>query len=449
MRSVAAKSCLEALLKRFFSELDRNSLKYCVIGNYDNLPYYTSNDVDFWVDNTRTAERLLLLSASEVGLRLYMQNKMANGSNNYFYAETGGGFEIVKIDLMSDVAYKSIMPIVKGGLIEKNRTKFKDFYVANETIEAVLHLLYPLVAFGVVKEKYKPKLVKLHRTDGFIDLLVSVLGEKQAQSILEEIGRENWPAVEGMAVKIRWTIFLNKILDKDIRSHKNIIYFLVSLVRRAVRKNGLVLSFTGIDGAGKSTIKDYLIGSSDNFFAKARNQEFYWRPFLLPRIAHVVGSKGQEEIIDRSGRRVVKSGSSSVLKNAAKYIYYVCDFVFGQVKYFKESHTGGLVVFDRYHFDNIVYPERFGFSLSRSVMRIFDRFVIPQPDILFYFTANTHVLYRRKQEIGVEEIESQKALYADEIKRKKTVIVIDTGCSLEDSVEKVLLECFKFMSLRY
>ena len=437
------------LLVEFFIALKENSINYCVIGNYRDLPEHTENDVDFWVDNVDKAERQLLHLAKGLGLQLYLQNKTASGSNNYFYYILDNSVEVVKIDLMHETSYKSILTIVSSDLIEKNRLKYKAFFVTNPLIEGVMHLLYPLLAFGVVKDKYKKKLIALSLTGDFSKCLCSILGDNLGSQLLTSMQNGDWASVEGRVGAIRMRIFLNTIKAFNFRRLQIAFNFMSSLVNRIFNKNGIVISFTGIDGAGKTSIKKYLIENSDKYFAKNRVSEFYWRPFLLPRISRIVGLKCQKEIYNNSGKRVLKSSNLENLKSHMKYIYYVVDFLFGRIKYFKNTHTGGLAVFDRYHFDNIIYPERFGFNVSKKLMRYVDKYIIPQPDIIFYFTAKTEILYKRKYEIDIDEINIQKNIYCSEITFRDDIVTIDTECSLDTTVNEVLFKILGLMSQRY
>ena len=440
---------LKPLLNRLFYKLEKESIKYCVIGNYINLPEFTSNDVDFWVGDIDKAEEILMESAKEIGLSLYMQNKTANGTNNYFYDPCSKGVEIVKIDLMTETAYKSIFPIVSSNLIANNIEEYNGFNVANETIEGVMHLLYPLVAFGIVKDKYKDKLLILADDNLFREQVLSILGVELGQSVLNKLKKGDWKGVELNYKKVRRYLIFRTFIKIDFKRLMTFSSFFSSIVKRVFSKNGIVVSFTGIDGAGKTSIKEYLMKNSDKYFSKNRRVEFYWRPFLLPRLSKLVKMEGQKEVYNESGRRLVSQNKASIFKGMIKYCYYILDFIFGKIKYFKESHTGGLVIFDRYHFDNIVYPERFGFSINKSLMRFMDKFIIPQPDILFYFTADTLVLYERKHEIDIDVINAQKKMYSEEINLRKNVITIDTGVTFDESVGNVLKECFRAMSKRY
>ncbi len=440
---------LKELLNSLFTEFSSLNIEYCVIGNYKRLPDYTENDVDIWVNDTEAAHKVLLKLANGAGLNLYNLNKTANGTNNYFYNNLDGNIQIVKVDLMSETAYRSIIPIVPSNLILTNRIAYKNFYVANTDIEGVMHLIYPLVTFGEVKDQYKEKLTSVHDSDNFYNLIAEITSSELAEEIILNLKNMDWDSVEEMAPRVKRALYRKTLLSFSIQRLNIFFKFLLSLLNRTINKNGIVISFTGIDGAGKTTIKEHFITNSNKYFTKNRKVEFYWRPFALPRIAKIVGSKGQKEDIDKTGKRILSSGFASSIKNSIKYIYYVSDFIIGQMKYFTPAHTGGLVIFDRYHFDNIIYPERFGFKINRTVMRFIDKYIIPQPDILFYFTADTKILYERKHEIDINEINNQKKIYSKEVERKKTITTIDTGCSFDESVNNVLLECLKTMSKRY
>ena len=82
-------------------------------------------------------------------------------------------------------------------------------------------------------------------------------------------------------------------------------------------------------------------------------------------------------------------------------------------------------------------------------MRILDRFIIPQPDLVFYLTANSKTLYERKHEIDIDVIKNQKLSYDFEINLRKNIITIDTSGTEHNTFNKILLKCLEKMSYRY
>ena len=51
MRSAAEQDPIYEFLSQFLSYLNREELTYCVLRNYDAMPYDVGNDIDMWVKN--------------------------------------------------------------------------------------------------------------------------------------------------------------------------------------------------------------------------------------------------------------------------------------------------------------------------------------------------------------------------------------------------------------
>jgi len=442
-------TALNKLFTSLISAFDDNGVDYCVIGNYENLPDSTDNDVDFWVDNILDAEALLLDIALNNGIKLYMQNKTAIGSNNYFYKVENNKIELIKIDLMTETSYKSCFEIVSSNTIKNNRSRYNGFYIANSQVECVMHILYPLISLGVVKDKYKTKLKEMVSDYHFIEILTECVGLENKDIICSSVSSEDWGLIIDHRRKITSFVILKTI--KNLGRNRAYIFFrfFYSIFYRVIKKNGLFIVISGVDGAGKSTLKERLMVLSDSYFTKSRSRDFYWRPFLIPRISSLLKVEGGAEVVMNTGVRKLPMGFFHLAKYYIKYLYYVVDFFFGKIKYYSSLHRGGLVLFDRYHFDNIVYPERFGFSVNKIIMRFIDKLIIPQPDILFYFTGNPETLYQRKKEISINDIVVQDKKYRSELRHKKNSKIIYTDKTIQETEFDVLMICLKHLSERY
>ena len=171
---------LQNMLILLFESFKNNNISYCILGNYDMLPKYTENDVDIWVEDISKAEKILKEISKTLPVKKYLYNKTANGSNNYFYYfDEHKKIKLIKIDFMHETAYKSIFPIVKKEMIKSNRKKYKNFLVANELIEGIMHLFYPLVTFGIIKKKYREKLSSLIDDSNFQNHILKIIGKKK------------------------------------------------------------------------------------------------------------------------------------------------------------------------------------------------------------------------------------------------------------------------------
>lgn len=448
-----SKTILEDIILHYFEALRRHKISFAIVGNYENLPKSTENDVDLWVDNPNFAKKLLDKIAKQQDVILYLCNQTANGSNNYFYKITGKEqYEIIKIDLMRETAFNSFMPIVNKKQIENNLTIYNNLPVVNRQLESCMHLLYPLLHFKKIKSKYKLKLHEISLDKKFQKELSTIIGTYNCKIIVSHLQNKDWESIENMEPVLKKCILKNFLWDlRHFERFLIFFYHVKSIIFRLVRRNGIFIAFTGIDGAGKTSIIYNIETMSDKYFLKGKTQNFYWRPFLLPRIAKIFGgSTDENEVYNRnSGRREVSKSFLVKFVSHFKYMYYVIDFIIGKAKYLNNLKRGGLVLFDRYHLDNVIYPERFGFRLSKKLLNIFDNFVIPKPDLIFYLTADTKILYQRKKEISEAEINKQKFQYTNLINEKKNVRIIDTGNKLEICTNKIIYEVLKFMSKKY
>jgi len=448
MELICRPSSMESFLARLFGDFDEANIEYAICGNYERLPQYTSNDLDIWVSSTKDAKDVLFEVASKEGFSNYICNVLANGSNNYFYKAHLKGIDLIKIDLLSDTAWRSVVPLVSSDVIQANRDTFNDIQVVNQSVEGVMHLLYPLLATGVVTEKYRPDLMKLVKSDTFFEHLTASVGPTISRRLVEDIKVAQWEKIAGNRNKVRNAVLMKML--KNLNGNRLAIilgYFGCALIKLA-RPQGLVIVLTGLDGAGKSTMSDRLNRDAAIFFPKKKLIRYYWRPFVLPPIAKLINSPGSQETLNSDGRRKVDRGFTTAVKSNIKYFYYVIDFILGRIRDTKTISTGGLIIFDRYHIDNIIYPERFGFSVNRSWMRWIDRLLVPQPAIIFYLTADTAEMVARKRELSAEEIDRQKAIYDVELCRRSNIVRVSTDDDEDTCYQAVLQACLERMSKR-
>jgi len=442
---------LREVLLAYFKELKAQNIKYAVIGNYEDLPDYTENDVDVYVSNHALAKKILYTIAAGNGIQLYLANNTAVGSNNYFYFYGGDAIEIIKIDLMIETAWISLIPIINAEVIEENIIEYKNFHVVSKELESCMHLIYPLVTFNIIKDKYKNKLSVMAKNDLFAHYLDCIVGSRLANMLITMLSDKKWDDIEKSSRKVKKKILSKFILKMiTLNGEKRFFLFSKTVIERLFNQNGLLIAFAGVDGAGKTTIINQLAFDSERYFIKGKTKKFYWRPFLLPRLALLFKKQdSNNEEYDILGKRIYQNSLKNSFISFVKYLYYVLDYIFGRILYLSNIKTGGLVIFDRYHFDNIVYPERFGFSVNHSFMRFVDKWCIPRPDILFYLSADSNELYERKKEISVEVINSQKKRYKAEISSNGNIIEIDTGKSFRDTNKTIILRCLETMAKRY
>lgn len=162
-------------------------------------------------------------------------------------------------------------------------------------------------------------------------------------------------------------------------------------------KTSKTITFSGVDGAGKTTI----LTEIKNLIEKKYNKKavvIRHRPSVLPILSSIkYGRKKAEaktmEVLPRSGTN--RSKVSSLIR----FLYYLIDYVFGQwVVFFKYYLKGYIVIYDRYYFDFICDPKRSNINLDNKFIKYFYKFVF-KPDINIFLYASPDIILSRKQEL--------------------------------------------------
>jgi thymidylate kinase len=172
-----------------------------------------------------------------------------------------------------------------------------------------------------------------------------------------------------------------------------------------------IITFTGVDGAGKTTIlreitrrieEDYLISV----------KELRHRPSVLPILSAI--KYGKEKASEKTMEVLPRSGANkSTISSLLRFFYYLLDYILGQwIIYFLYTRKNVLVIYDRYYFDFIVDSRRTNIVLNNKFVSFFYKFIF-KPDINIFLYAPTDVILKRKQEMDKDSIEQLTSDYLD------------------------------------
>ncbi|MFT4661431.1 MAG: thymidylate kinase [Patiriisocius sp.] len=199
------------------------------------------------------------------------------------------------------------------------------------------------------------------------------------------------------------------IFNVNLNKLKNNINYLLDTAKDMIYRRGLVITFSGVDGAGKTTIIENV---------KSRLQSKYrkdvvllrHRPGILPILSAMKhGKEAAEQIASVTMPR--KGKNKSVLSSLARFAYYFSDYMIGQVYvYFKYVLRGKIVLYDRYYFDFINDAKRSNIQLNRSFLKALYRLVF-KPKLNFFLYADAETILARKQEMIAPEIDQLTILY--------------------------------------
>ena len=190
----------------------------------------------------------------------------------------------------------------------------------------------------------------------------------------------------------------NSVLNK----FSKLLMYAADTFRDTISRKGIMITLTGVDGAGKSTIiaelqqllrekfrKESGGGSSPSIFVPDSECMETW----------------QEKAEQISVSNLPRTGTNrSTVSSVFRFAYYYTDYLFGQFYiYFRYNLRGYTVLYDRYYFDFIVDGRRSNIHLNEKVTRSLYRLLIkPKVNILLF--APVDDILRRKQELNAEAI---------------------------------------------
>ncbi|MBB1194034.1 hypothetical protein DNC80_10205 [Flavobacterium sp. SOK18b] len=197
--------------------------------------------------------------------------------------------------------------------------------------------------------------------------------------------------------------------NKGISKIKNTLRYYIDTMRNSHKSRGFIITFSGVDGAGKSTVIENIATRIEKQLRKPV-VVLRHRPSILPILS--VWSKGKEQAhldviegLPRQGK------NKSLLSSIIRFSYYYFDYLFGQfVVYFKYILRGKVVIYDRYYFDFINDGKRSNIILPKKITSFFYTFLL-KPEFNFFLFADANIILKRKEELSKATIEKLTADY--------------------------------------
>ena len=115
------------------------------------------------------------------------------------------------------------------------------------------------------------------------------------------------------------------------------------------------------------------------------------------------------------------------ISSFVRMCYYWLDYVLGGIVCIrKDVQFDKFSIFDRYIYDFIVDPLRSRINLPKFIRILFAK-LVPQPHIVFILTTEADIIYKRKQELTLEEIDRQLGEFKRLKQLGKQFIELDAG----------------------
>ncbi len=216
-----------------------------------------------------------------------------------------------------------------------------------------------------------------------------------------------------------------------------------------VCNSGRVITFSGVDGAGKSTVIEHIVPVLEKKYRR-KVKVLRHRPSILPILSvYKHGKKKAAEIALNTGPH--QGNNRSRLSSFFRFMYYYLDYLLGQVYlYFRYLLPGYIVVYDRYYFDFIVDGKRSNIKLPQSIVLPLYKFIY-KPSLNIFLYAAPATIVARKQELTEEKVgimtQSYLQLFAllKNVKNERAQYVPIENVHLDQTINQIVHRCAKIV----
>lgn len=327
----------------------------------------------------------------------------------YLYFEKG---DFLQIDLLFKFVRKELI-YLPNEIIFKNNIKINNIKTCTRSLVFEHVLLFNFLNYSGLPDKYFTYFNSLSANKQ--EELISHFNQKYGTNFKNIVDTTSFTTANRATIinylgQLEENSFANKV--------RNGVNHLKSVGKSLKESNGQIITFSGVDGAGKSTIiKDvlHLLGGK----YRKNVVVLRHRPSLLPIIsAWRYGKKKAEE---KSVARLPRQGNNkNNLSSLFRFGYYYLDYLLGQFYVWaKYLLRGYIVLYDRYYFDFIVDGKRSNISLNESLPKNLYPF-IAKPKLNFFLYADADTILKRKKELAPETIKSLTRKYRSLFKELST-----------------------------
>lgn len=210
-----------------------------------------------------------------------------------------------------------------------------------------------------------------------------------------------------------------------------------------------LVSFSGIDGAGKSTQIHALCAQMEALGMRVSLVTFWDDVARLTRLRETTGHavfKGEKGVgspeapVNRRDKNV-QSRSMTVFR---LFLYFVDALSLRRIARRARKSNADMVIFDRYAYDELA-----NLNLRNPVIRAYARFimkVVPYPDISFLLDADPPKARARKPEYPLEFLHKSRASYLALAQLLGKITVVPNG-SIEEMKSCVIKNALEEMSV--
>jgi len=433
----------EQFLIPFFNEMSLNNIRYCVLRNYEKLPKsLDGSDLDILIDKVdvnvfyEILNRVIIETNGKIIIRygkLTPRICIAGHNSSSWYG--------IQLDVHEGILpYKTTNMFPIDYLLMRVNTH-NTILVANNDDANLIAFLKEILHNRCCKEKYFEAAKetwtknKFHYTDvllsiydnKFIEMLTVTLEGHYIKSNISELAKYGQSLLtQGIITKV------NNLISKSSRFY------------RFIKTPGFSIAVLGTDGAGKTTIINAI---RDPLNEAVHNSLYYehMRPNLIPNIAQLFGKEQQSGPVTNPH----SSDPSGFAGSLLRLFYYSFDYIIGywMKVYPVKVKKSSIWIFDRYYYDYLIDPKRARINLPTWIIKGI-KFFIPKPDLVLCLGTEPEVIHNRKPELPLDQVTEQVKKLKLFNENDSNSVWVDTGKTLDESVQKALEIIVNKMSLK-
>lgn len=426
------------IIQTVFKILNNSGLDYCVQNKYEMMPEEIPSDIDMFYRNANENELDFIVNKIAKDTGLLITQKIPNGYFQFAYMLShllpNKDFQL-QLDFYPELSSKKFPHCYLPSEMLNNKRFYNGFYVPDYYDEIYYQITRRIMKKDMSIEHINNIKEKLGDRLEIKDRLLVAFGDILYKLITKMLD-SNDPSYFYDNYDLFYT-YLNKISKKNSSVEKWIYQkkfeLLIVFPQRILNPCGMSIVFIAPDGGGKSTVIEEIKKTCAASFHGIEYK--YFRPRLFKNPGHYNAINPTEEAKDNPdphGRPL-----NSFPKSLFRFLFYNFDFFLGNLLIiypFKLKRK--LVIFDRYYYDYYVDMRRYQYNLPKWFPSLFS-FMIPSPDLTFILDAPGQVLYNRKQELSVKELDRQRTNYLKLGKTIKNAHIIDSTQPIDKVIEDI------------
>ncbi|EKD46962.1 MAG: thymidylate kinase-like protein [uncultured bacterium] len=423
-------------LRIILKTLDNQQKEYVIIHGSSNLNGCATSDIDIAFDqNPKEVLNSVLKPLIDRGKLSIIQCLHYEIPYGYYYILKIGSTTppvFLHLDCLYDPIGINRYHIPTTFLLE-NKIKTEISHASHDK-EAIYYALKKAVKGNLSEEDFAKLKNLLENPSSELSTFVQDWFGLQGSKIITELLKTASPVERGHLINQLHTRVERRFLRcHPIRVFLHFIFDLMRKIRRFVTPTGLFVVVLGPDGSGKSTLVNALLNDLQRAFR--RTWRFHWRPGLLPKLGGGSSTCLQTDNSKSTAASPPKKAKYGKAVSLLRYGYYLLDFILGYwaVVYPRRAQTT-LILGERWYYDVIASPERYGFNLPQWLLR-FGKLLIPLPDLTILLVADPENIHARKPELSPDEIKEQLDRLTCLMPPRPRGKIIHTDVSVTESVK--------------